>query len=863
MALKYSSQVIIEPWDPAVNKAMLKINQIDSSLLKNVKKIIVHPGGGAGQLGHVESGPGKDPSAIHIFKDRIREHVMRNANATTKRTLTPQELEMAILDGLVETIGHEAGHIGKVLPTGRPFYGEPEAESGAKALMKRIRPANIEFKLSKRADMSFKLSKRSNIQMACPSCYEDISNINPEKNEVGLYKMMTCPSCKNSFYPQDALMAMKHREKQKLDVGNWPEKGWWSIWANGEVLGFVDSESKANLIKNTLVNRFTENGSLGLGWMGYIAHNISTYFMSDLAGEVFEVGFPEEKPEIAKITDEGYDDVSSILSGKGKFIEKMRKEFLEKAIHIGKSKVSPSYQSIIQGGLPTYETCENAEDDLKNSGSNEYSTEIKKSREVFEKAKDKLISGPLKTTINKIRAFKDGIDPSLLCDDGSKKKVNEFILNSALSLEEIREKLLPNYTMAEPDLSFATLVANNNKKHIIRHGISLIKNENESSIINEINNAQQFNYNILKTCSNTKLYPRIAQLLLNYNDYDLVIAIADWQYKNNIKITGKLDEDTLETFPHQSFNSKVLPRNFGVVVPGRLYRGGVISDEGQLQSLKNLGIKRVVSLHSNPDVARLCNSNEIEYVPAFIENGGKEDLGRKVFGSSVSEFLLQTPTYIHCFFGEDRTGGVIARFRTETGWPCKMAYAEAKSYGFKDIFVDLIDWFSEFCREKPINTDKIRKLMTKEPYQNPEVLSKEQECSLPTPAPNDVPFEDSEPTSFPSYKSYITSEIPTSISTVPFSVSSSFKNAQESNVETSDIEEEIEENPEESADDIFTSIEINAYEVRNQENEKEDENEEEDVEQAVNIVGLEEDGTKSNCNQGLALEPFFDTETIG
>jgi hypothetical protein len=99
---------------------------------------------------------------------------------------------------------------------------------------------------------------------------------------------------------------------------------------------------------------------------------------------------------------------------------------------------------------------------------------------------------------------------------------------------------------------------------------------------------------------------------------------------------------------------------------------------------------------------------------------------------------------------------------------------------------------------------------------------------LPTPAPNDVPFEDSEPTSFPSYKSYITSEIPASISTVPIGVTSSQKYAQESNPEI--VEENPEENPEEESDDN---------------------------EPAVNIIGVQECGIEQNMNSGISLEPFF------
>lgn len=194
--------------------------------------------------------------------------------------------------------------------------------------------------------------------------------------------------------------------------------------------------------------------------------------------------------------------------------------------------------------------------------------------------------------------------------------------------------------------------------------------------------------------------------------------------------------------------------------------------ELHLQSLKDLGVQRVVALHSNPAVMRLCNKMDVEYVPAFLENGDKTDLGRKIFGKSVSYFLLKKPTYIFCFFGKDRTGGVIARFRTENGWSCEQAYNEAKSFGFSDLFVDLIDWFSEFCLDKPVDTNKVRKFLNGEnPYVNPELSDVEQDCLSPT--PNDVPDPTGTPSAPLSYTSNMTnSQVPFSF-TVPLSVRSS------------------------------------------------------------------------------------------
>jgi hypothetical protein len=485
---KRAIQILIEPWDAAVDKAKRTVDSLDPTLLKNVVKIIVHSGGGAGQLGHVQMGPGKNPQEIHIFKDRIREHVVKNSTNSNKQTLTTQELEQAIVNGLIEVLAHEASHITKTKTPEQiqttPFAGEPEAEAGARTIMQRFqqRQSNKEFNISKRAE------KRTN--------------------------------------------------------------------------------------------------------------------------------------------------------------------------------------------------------------------------------------------------------------------KNEIILDATLLLNDIKKKFSNRKDIIEPDLEFITHVANNNKDKIIKKAIELIENVNTNNI-NDVIEYNKVNFNIGKLGA--------LSYALNYNPCHFALEVAKFQEKNNLNTTGKLDNDT---FKKLSYNN--LPRNFSTVVPN-LYRGGIIANDNEMNAIKALGIERVVALHPNPDVARLCNKFQLEYVPAYIENGGPSDRGRKIFGNSVSDYLTQKPTYVHCYFGQDRTGGVIARFRTENGWPCELAYKEAKAFGFQDIFVDLIDWFSEPCGKKPVDTDKIRKLMkNQKPYINPEVT--EQKCDIPTPAPNDVPFPGSP---VGSYTDYITSPVPTGMASIP------------------------------------------------------------------------------------------------
>lgn len=139
---KRAMDVVVEPLDPAVHAAVQKIKMKYPGLLKQVERIKVHPGG-SGQLGHVESGPGKNPREIHIFKGRIDQKLRENLGQARP---TPQAYQEALERAIVEVIGHEAGHIGEhdrpdEQRMRQPFFGEGEAEAKAKEVLKRVFPA--------------------------------------------------------------------------------------------------------------------------------------------------------------------------------------------------------------------------------------------------------------------------------------------------------------------------------------------------------------------------------------------------------------------------------------------------------------------------------------------------------------------------------------------------------------------------------------------------------------------------------------------------------------------------------------------------------------------------------------------------
>jgi hypothetical protein len=301
---------------------------------------------------------------------------------------------------------------------------------------------------------------------------------------------------------------------------------------------------------------------------------------------------------------------------------------------------------------------------------------------------------------------------------------NDAILNASLVLDEIRLKYFPNHSMPEPSLSFMIRVAHKDTKRIVKEAIELIKNEEFAPAYFDIVDAVDFNTKVSTLQDVIKALPVIISKVgvADYKSEDFVTSLASLQAWMGLEPTGKLDKTTISKFPPATEN---IPRNFGVVVPGKIYRGGLIEEKSQLKTLKDIfGVKRVIALHEYPEEEKMCLELGIEFVPKYMDS---EDSGKDVF-DSVTDILDEKPVYVHCLYGQDRTGAVIARYRTENGWSSKLAYSEAKAYGFQDKFPDMIDWFCEPAEDDPpISTKKIRRL-----------LSKEQDCLEAT--PTDMPF---------------------------------------------------------------------------------------------------------------------------
>lgn len=102
--------VVIEPIEPLVQKAVDILKKMDGNYFSGVKKIKVNPS--TSNFGFVESGPDKDPTIININLSRIKG----------------LESEIDVLFQLILTIAHESAHA-KSFKDGVFIGGETPAEN--------------------------------------------------------------------------------------------------------------------------------------------------------------------------------------------------------------------------------------------------------------------------------------------------------------------------------------------------------------------------------------------------------------------------------------------------------------------------------------------------------------------------------------------------------------------------------------------------------------------------------------------------------------------------------------------------------------------------------------------------------------
>lgn len=120
-------------------------------------------------------------------------------------------------------------------------------------------------------------------------------------------------------------------------------------------------------------------------------------------------------------------------------------------------------------------------------------------------------------------------------------------------------------------------------------------------------------------------------------------------------------------------------------VSGAIFRSRQ-PDLGQMPRLAARGIRTVVSLRSNDEVAdegaaaRAAGLNFIQIGLPSLGQPDPESIRAVLAAITAAD---NQPVLVHCKRGADRTGVVVACYRIEyEGWTAEAALAEAKQFGF-------------------------------------------------------------------------------------------------------------------------------------------------------------------------------------
>ena len=129
------------------------------------------------------------------------------------------------------------------------------------------------------------------------------------------------------------------------------------------------------------------------------------------------------------------------------------------------------------------------------------------------------------------------------------------------------------------------------------------------------------------------------------------------------------------------------------------YRGAQ-PDAAGIRNLARLGIKSIINLRITNDVwkaeAAEARANGILYTNVPLNGVGRPTHAQVATLLALIK-TLPAPLFVHCQYGCDRTGTIIACYRIRHGgWPNQAALEEARKYGLSKLEHGMINYIRDF-----------------------------------------------------------------------------------------------------------------------------------------------------------------------